>query len=440
MKFYNRDKELAELRKVSEQTKTAAKMTVLTGRRRVGKTMLALEFARNQPFIYLFVSKKSEPLLCAEFLDEIKKDVALPVIGEIRAFKDIFALLLQVAQDNELTLIVDEFQEFANINPAVFSEIQNLWDRQKNDSRLNVIFIGSIHSMIIRIFQNAKEPLFGRADRIIRLRPFNIPTLKAILYDHEIRELQTLFDYYVFTGGMPKYIDAFITNGCASFQSLLDFMVQQDSPFIDEGRNLLIEEFGRDYGSYFSILELIAVGKTTRAEIESILQRPVGGYLERLENEYALIAKYKPINAKPNARLQRFRITDNFLNLWFRFVHRNRTAVETGSFSYIKSVLQRDYQTYCGKLLEKFFHELFAQTGEYNRLGSYWERGGQNEIDLVAINDMQKKIVMAEVKLNKRKINLNALHQKANHLLASYSNYTPSFLALSLEDATKYLP
>ncbi len=38
---------------------------------------------------------------------------------------------------------------------------------------------------------------------------------------------------------------------------MLDFMLKQNSPFLDEGKNVLIEEFGKEYGTYFSILELI---------------------------------------------------------------------------------------------------------------------------------------------------------------------------------------
>jgi hypothetical protein len=47
MKFYGREKELKELRKLFAQAEESAKMTVLTGRRRVGKTLLALEFASD---------------------------------------------------------------------------------------------------------------------------------------------------------------------------------------------------------------------------------------------------------------------------------------------------------------------------------------------------------------------------------------------------------
>ncbi|MDL2121891.1 MAG: DUF234 domain-containing protein [Deltaproteobacteria bacterium] len=105
----------------------------------------------------------------------------------------------------------------------------------------------------------------------------------------------------------------------------------------------------------------------------------------------------------------------------------------------MKTLLKRDYLTYCGKILEKFYHELFAGTGKYNRIGSYWEKGNQNEIDLVAVNDMKKEIVIAEIKMNPSKINTGALKQKSQRLLASYPEYRPKWIGLSLKDAMKYL-
>lgn len=65
---------------------------------------------------------------------------------------------------------------------------------------------------------------------------------------------------------------------------------------------MLIEELGKEHMTYFSILSLIASSKTTRSEMESILGRPVGGYLERLETEYSLIERVRPILSKPNGR------------------------------------------------------------------------------------------------------------------------------------------
>ena len=138
MKFYNRKQELDILEQLSLQTCKESRMTVLTGRRRVGKTRLALEFAGNHKYLYFFIAKKSEQLPCEDFLAEIKKNFSIPVIGEIRSFKDIFALLIELSKADQFTFILDEFQEFYMINPAVYSEIQRLWDLHKNLSGLRL--------------------------------------------------------------------------------------------------------------------------------------------------------------------------------------------------------------------------------------------------------------------------------------------------------------
>jgi len=440
MKFYDRTQELAELDKLLKQIKNSARMTVLTGRRRVGKTALSLEFIGGQKHLYFFVGKKAENLLCEEYLQEIKKLFPnVPVIGEIRYFKDIFLLLLEISKKEEFTLIVDEFQGFYNINESVYSDIQKLWDLNKKHCHLNVIFIGSVYSLMHKIFQNSKEPLFNRADRILSIKPFTIKILNTIMHDYKVMDHKTLFDYFLITGGLPKYIDLFVENKAFSYSAIIDFMIEANSPFIEEGKNLLIEEFGKDYGTYFSILELISIGKTARAEIESILEADIGGHLDRLEKDYAVVARHKPINAKPKSRSQKYYIIDNFINFWFRFIYRNRSAVETGNYQYIKDLINRDYPTYSGKVLEKFYYNLFAESGRYNNIGAYWEKGNQNEIDLVAVNDMKKEIVIAEVKMNKDRISIAGLKEKAKRLVAEYPKYKIQYLGLGVEDIGEYL-
>jgi AAA+ ATPase superfamily predicted ATPase len=437
MKFYDRENEIKELEKLYMQSDSCARMAVITGRRRIGKTQLSLKFAQKYKSIYLFVSKKPEKLLCEGFVQEIKQSFDIPVIGEIISFKDIFSLLLEISKKEKFVLIIDEFQEFYKINPSVYSDIQYLWDVNKNSSKMFVIFIGSVYSMMYKIFEHSKEPLFGRADRHILLKPFKIKIIKEILMDYSIKGAEDVFDYYVLTGGLPKYLELLIENTDSSFEDRLDFICNENSPLLYEGKNLLIEEFGKDYGIYYAILGLIASGKTSRSEIESILERNVGGYIDRLVKVYSVISSYKPINARKNSRLQKYWISDNFLNFWFRFIYRNLSAVETGNFSYLKKYIERDYRTYSGIILEKFFKEIFSDTGKYNRVGSYWESGNKNQIDLVAVNDMEKKIVIAEIKLNKSRINRDILINKAHGLLKDFKGYDTEFLALSIEEGSE---
>ena len=161
----------------------------------------------------------------------------------------------------------------------------------------------------------------------------------------------------------------------------------------------------------------------------------VSAFLAKLEGEYALIDRHKPINAKPGGRLQKYYIRDNFLNFWFRFIYRNLSAVETGNFAYIREIVERDYSTWSGRILERFFHKLFAESGKYNRIGSYWERGNRNEIDLVAVNDIKRELFIAEIKANKARINLTELEKKAKNLVMDFQGYSVEFRALGILDA-----
>jgi len=439
MKFYNREKELAELSVLWQQADAGGKFAVLTGRRRLGKTLLAVEFVKNLSSIYLFIEKKPESLLCEDFISILREKISFPIVGEIKRFKDIFILLMEYAKKEKIVLIIDEFQEFYHVNPSVYSEIQNLWDVYKRETKILIIAVGSVYSLMHKIFEDKKEPLFGRADRTLRLSPFSIPVLVSVLKDHHIANSQDIFDFYVLTGSSPKYLDLLMTNNVLSKKEILSFMLRDFSPFLEEGKNLLIEEFGKEYGIYFAILELLSVGKTSRPEIESILGHTVGGYIEKLEKTYDLIVRVLPFDAKPASRLLKFAIVDPFLNFWFRFFYRNRSAIEIKNFDYVRANIDRDYAGYCGRFLERFFIELLTQTKKYNRIGTYWEEKNLNEIDIVAINDLDKQLLIAEVKTNPKKFNTHELRLKAQNLLTRYPDYHVEWAGFTLKDANKYL-
>jgi AAA+ ATPase superfamily predicted ATPase len=177
MKFYGRETELnllEETRRLSEQS---AKMTIIVGRRRIGKTSLAVKASEGKKYLYFFISRKNEALICREFIDEIELAFGKPVLGEFRNFSRLFEYLLVMAQDEPFTLIIDEFQEFYQVNPSVYSEMQNLWDKYKSSSKMNLVLCGSVFSLMKKIFENGKEPLFGRANEKIHLKPFNVSLL-----------------------------------------------------------------------------------------------------------------------------------------------------------------------------------------------------------------------------------------------------------------------
>ena len=215
---------------------------------------------------------------------------------------------------------------------------------------------------------------------------------------------------------------------------ILNTIFKENSYFLDEGRDVLIDEFGKDYGNYFSILSLIASSKTERGEIESILEMPVGGYLDKLENEYNIIKRARPFGAKEGSRSNKYLIEDNFLNIWFRFIYKFRSAVEIGNLEYVRNIVERDYEVYSGIVLEKYFRAKMIDSKEYSDIQGYWNSKGEDEIDIVAVNDFEKYLLFCEVKRNPKKISLALLENKAKELIKKFPKYNVEFRGLSLND------
>jgi AAA+ ATPase superfamily predicted ATPase len=439
MKFYDRIDELEILKKADSLKAKHSIFTMVIGRRRVGKTALVLQKISNDPVLYFFVSKKDEALLCEEFTQEIEDKLGVEIFGEIKSFEELFLYLLKVAKTKKFTLIIDEFQEFYKINSSIYSSMQKFWDLHKQSSNLHLIVCGSIYHLMKKIFEDIKEPLFGRVDFKIDLKPLHVEVLKEILEDHLTYSSRNLLDFYTITGGVAKYIELFVLYNSFSREEMINEVFKLNSIFLEEGRVRLVEEFGKEYGTYFSILSLIASSKTSKSEIESILNKNISGYLNRLEVDYSIIKSIKPIGTKPNSKVQKYEIVDNFLAFWFRFIYKYQSLVELENFEKLKYIVNRDWNTYSGEFLEKLYIELINKQKKYNKIGSYWERGNKNEIDIVAIDDIDKELLICEVKLNPKRLNYNELVLKSKKLLEIYKNYKVEYKLLSLESLHEYI-
>jgi len=280
--------------------------------------------------------------------------------------------LLIYALTGHYTLIIDEFQDFERVNPAIFSEIQNLWDKYKDEVKLNFIACGSIYSLMTKIFENNKEPLFGRLTSKIMLKPFPIKVLKQIMKDFNTGFTpDDLLFLYAITGGVSHYIALLMNAKAITQKEMLDFVTRFGSPFLTEGKDLLVAEFGKDYITYFSILQLVASGKNTQSEIDSIIGKNTCAYLANLENNYSLIVKNKPMFSKPESRNTHWTIDDNFLRFWFRFVYPNQNLIEMGRNDLLKRNISNDYDCYSGLLLEKYFCQKLAEEETVTEIGRY---------------------------------------------------------------------
>ena len=442
MKFFDRKSELAQL---EQQRKIAfndhSQMTVLTGRRRIGKTMLIRKSCEESTMVYLFVSRSNEAMLCSGFakvINETLKNIFVPI--QIDSFADLFEMLMRAGRTEKFNLVIDEFQEFFYINPTVFSKIQDIWDRYKDTTHVFFVASGSVYTLMNRIFLDAKEHLYGRCDSIIKLKPFATNVLKEVLAEYKPGYTsEDLLALYAFTGGVPKYVDLLMQNECTDVNAMIDYIVQPYSTFVDEGNALLIQEFGRKYGNYFALLADIAGGRNTLAELgQSMGDTNIAGHIKRLEEDYELIAKKRPIFAKEATQTVRFEISDLFLKFWFRYFVKYRSMVELENYGLLAELIKADYPTYSGLVLESYFKQKMAESGEYRNIGSWWQaKKGKEacEIDIVGIKADNKTAVVAEVKRLRKNFKPDEFAKKVelirNKVLA---NYAIDAICLTMED------
>ncbi len=438
MRFYDREQEMAFLRRTRHEAEKVARFTVLTGRRRVGKTTLVREAFKDEPFVYFFVARKAEADLCEVYLEEIAAKLGIPTLGSSRSFADIFRYLMQLSESRSFTLVIDEFQDFYRVNKSVFSEMQDIWDRYERKSHINLIVSGSIYSLMQKIFKDKKEPLYGRNTGEMRLKPFRPSVMKEILSDakpgYSGEDLLALF---TFTGGVAKYVGLLVDGGATDKDSMLRHIVSPNSTFLGEGKNNLIEEFGKDYGVYFSILSCIARGKNTRSEIEDVIGKEVGGYLTNLENEYELIAKRQPLFEKSGNKNVRYELDDVFYSFWFRFIFKYSYIIEIENYGKLQEIIVRDYNMFSGLMLERWFHHVAMESEKYTRLGRWWDRKGENEIDMIAEDELADKVTFFEIKRRKDDISLGELKRKAEVMMRAtheFKGFDVEYEGLSMEE------
>ena len=283
-----------------------------------------------------------------------------------------------------------------------------------------------------RLFKDEKQPLLNRDDHFFKINPLTPSYIQAIMKDNDKYNPKDLLIWWCLSGGIPKYLEWLNNAGKAPLEKL----ISNSSPLIKEGMHRLVEDFGSEHRAYFDVLGAIASGYNRRPRIESYLNAGVGVNLEKLEKDFDIIKKIKPITAKDSSRDIRYEISDEFLSFWFKFIYSNRSAVEIENFDFIKRVIDRDFDTYSGTQLEELFKSILAESKRFNHIGSYWNKKGEDEIDIVAIDDFNKKILIVEVKRQSKKYSEPKLIMKSKSLIEKLNKkgYDISYRGFSLDN------
>ena len=320
---------------------------------------------------------------------------------------------MKEAEKRPYTLVLDEFQEFDRTNPGVYGDIQHIWDEYHNKTKLNLVVNGSVNRLMNKIFIDDSQPLYGRNTGTLTLRPFGPALLKEIFRfynpDYTNRDLLAL---WTVSGGIARYVDMMMSAHAFTRSEMLEEIFSPLSAYIPEGRTILAEEFGPDYGTYFALLAAISAGQTTSAEMKNLLGAEVGGYLAKLESQYSIIVKKQPIFSKPAAKSAHFQIDDCFFRFWFRFVHKLDYLNELGRRDRMLEVAERDFDVFSAYALERYFTAKLVEERRCTRIGGWWDRKGENEIDIVCEDEAEGTLGFYEVKVDPSRFDPGRLDEK----------------------------
>ena len=442
--FVDRENELFFL---EEQYKSpSASMVILYGRRRVGKTALMTKFMENKPSIYFLATEESEQQNRNSFKELVAHftNNELLAASSIRQWDILFRVLIEKSQSQKLVILMDEFQYLGKSNPAFPSVFQKIWDTILKDQNVMVILCGSLISMMESQTLAYSSPLYGRRTGQIKLK--QIPFQYYADFFPELSR-KALIEYYSVTGGIPKYIELF--QGDREIYSAIERNVLQKSSFLYDEPNFLLQREVSEVGSYYSIIKTIAAGNQKLGKIAGTLemkQTSLTRYLKTLI-DLDILEREVPVTEENPEKSKKglYRIKDNFLLFWFKFIFPNLSIIESGHSEIVMSRIRQNfidqhvsyiYENVCLETLWEL-NGKNAWPFHFNRAGRWWD--GKDEIDLVALDHEGANIIFGECKYWKNAVGLDvltSLRQKTSSVLWNQNHRKEYFALFSLNGFT----
>ncbi|WP_297535045.1 ATP-binding protein [Thermococcus sp.] len=415
--FINREAELSLLEERFGGSK--AEFIVVYGRRRVGKTALLLEFLRRNGGIYLLARETSETENLKRFSQRVAEHFNDGFLAKnpFQSWDALFEYLAQKSAER-LAVVIDEFPYLVKANPALPSILQEYWDLKLSRGRIFLVICGSSVSMMEKLL-GYKSPIYGRRTAQLKVSPLGFFEARDFLPKYS---LEDFVKAYGILGGTPAYLLEF--DDSKTIEENLRAYFRPDSFLYGDARFVLMEEL-EEPRNYFAVMEAVAGGKTTLGEItnETGLERgTVAKYLSVLI-DLGFVRRELPVTASRKSRKGRYYIADPYFAFWFRYVHPNVDLIETGQGDFLVELVMENLSEYLGWVFEDIARQFLIELKgagklpfRFTKIGRWWRKG--EEIDLVALNEREKKALFVEVKwkdLNEREARrvLKELERKA---------------------------
>lgn len=425
-----------------------ARAMAIYGRRRIGKTELALEYVRSSGSRCVYFQ-------CASFDYEVClsdfKAAAAPgdsILASLKSFKDAFTYLTK-QETAPAVYIIDEFPYLAKKRPEAAAEFQWIIDHGLNGKKL--ILLGSNMSFMKQQLCECESPLYGRFDSALELLPFTFTEVRTLFPG-----LEDAVQVYGMTGGVPQYVMQFLRFPTVE-EAAESLFFDKDGRLFQEAGNLLMQEL-RDVSTYVSILRAIGSGEKESGQIASkcaMDARGVFAYLAKLTELGILHAVENSFSG--GKREKRYRIADCLFRFTYTFIDPHISMISALGAAARPYILNEAFREYLGFVYEDIIRSscyALALQGVLpfmpETVGKWWGPALQNgtwqttEVDLIACNGTD--VLIGECKYKNKAVGLSELEQlkqkaacipvknrRIHYLLASRSGFTAELLSAAGE-------
>ncbi len=396
MDFVDRIEEQERLLRVLNADKST--FTVIYGRRRLGKSALITKVLGEGDIYYL--ADQTEARLQRENLSKMVAAVIHNFDKVEYPNWNIFFDAINDRATERFTLCIDEFPYLVSESSDLPSIIQNKLDSKS--LKYNIVICGSSQQLMYGLALDATSPLYGRADAILKISPIKAPFMGEAL---SLEAVESIEEYAVW-GGVPRYWE--LREGFKSMREAIEYNILSVNGTLYEEPIKLFKEDIKDIVKTATIMSYIGGGANRLSEIAARCGEPATNLSRPLARLIELGYLVKEIPFGENERSPKkslYKISDQFISFYYRFIAPNRSFIEIGRLGYIDGLLDNGLSSFVGEYWERFCREAVSGNEidgvRYGIARRWWGNIAKDEsieIDLVAESIDRKYLLVGECK------------------------------------------
>lgn len=396
MKFYGRNEQRNLLRTLFERNDM--QVVLVYGRRRVGKSELLKQALRETQTrsIYYECKQTTEKNNTESLCEIIAQAFHLPPLA-FRNAEELLRFLFRQAEQENLIVVLDEYPYLRHAVQGMDSILQSLVDTYRDTSRLKLVLCGSYVDVMQSLLEPA-NPLYGRVDRTIALRPMDYYESALFYPDFSPEDKVRLYSVF---GGIPYY-NRLIDPSLSVRENIIELVASPGARLENEVSMYLRSEVSRIVNAN-EVFETLAKGFYRFSDILSqshVSSSPtlvdVMDKLIRME----LVKKEAPINDEGNRRKSGYVICDPLSLFYYRYCFRYASQLQIMDPDAFYDVTVRDdFETwYVPRGFEEICRQYLIRQNlagrlpvPFTKIGKYWYDDPKNrsngEFDLVTLDE-----------------------------------------------------